>query len=143
MKAPKSTMGPQGLVPSLLVFCQVPTFMSPRGSSQQKERFNLIAAAPDIADRTGCDSRINTARPGKLPLISPGDQTRIYREQLQMREGPFKVVRLGTKSFCVTDGNNVNAFPCSSAIPMPTQAQDPDLQPTLQTLGPPDPSRFT
>lgn len=59
IEAFKDTLGPQGLVKSLLDCNPILWFTTPRISSKQQQRLSPMAGERDMADRISCESRIN------------------------------------------------------------------------------------
>ena len=126
-------MGPNGLVPSLLVFGALPSFPAPATNHpNQEERFQALRLARQEMETIVAQTRIKTALRSKLPpatkyLIKPGDDVRVYRERSKRWNGPFKVTKVSDKIISVTDGEKVKQFNITSVLPMKPRANDTDL----------------
>lgn len=107
VKSINDTMGPEGLVPSLLVFGQLPRF-PPHSSTllSHSDRLNAInIARREMADITAT-LRIQRALRSKLPPatkynVAPGDNVYAYNEKLKRWNGPYQVTRTFEKSIWV------------------------------------------
>ena len=141
IKAINDTIGPNGLVPSLLVFGVLPSLPSPNSrSSEQQERFQALRAAKAEMETIIAESRIRRALHSKLPpatryLIKPGDHVRVYRETSKRWEGPFTVTKTTPKIISVTDGTKVRQFNISSVLPVAPETNDADLKYDMQMIG--------
>lgn len=86
VKAINDTAGPDGLVPSLLVFGSVPSFSAMNMDIPiQRERMAALATAYREMASISAKLRVQEALRSKLPpstryLISPGDKVHVYRE---------------------------------------------------------------
>jgi len=140
LKGINDTMGPNGLVPSLLVFGVLPSFPSPsRNTPDQQERFEALRNARAEMESIVAEQRIRKALKSKLPpatkyLIKPGDQVRVYRELSKRWDGPFTVTKVSNKIISVTDGNTVKEFNITSILPIPPSTNDQDLLHDMNTL---------
>ena len=123
VKAINDTMGPEGLVPSLLVFGCIPRF--PAVSSkvpEQKERMNaLISARQEMATITA-ELRVTKALRSKVPrnadlVIFPGQRVLVWRESDKKYIGPYPVIRVDDKQVYLLDGNVEKQFSVHQVIP--------------------------
>lgn len=79
-----ATMGRNGLVPSLLVYEALPSFLGiSKTTMNQKEQFEALKTARSEMETIVAESRITRALQSKLPpasiyLILPGDLERIF-----------------------------------------------------------------
>lgn len=144
LKGINDTMGPNGLVPSLLVFGVLPSFPSPtRNSPDQVERFEALKKAKAEMESIVAEQRIKKALKSKLPpatkyLIKPGDQVRVYQEIPKRWDGPFTVTKISDKIVSVTDGNVVKEFNITSMLPIPPSTTDQDLIHDVETITAPE-----
>ena len=118
-KAVNDTAGPDGLVPTLLVFGAYPRIVmdSPPSPSQQ-QRANAMAKAMSelckLKARRGVQDALN-ARNGPdtiqtLPLaLNLGSEVRIFREKKRWI-GPFKVLGIADAEITVDTGNGPVTF---------------------------------
>lgn len=87
IKALNDTLGPEGLIPSMMVFGTVPTFTSIEGGQKtQKERMKVIWTAKAKMERMTADLRIKTALKAKIPPATqfdfiPRQTVRVFRER--------------------------------------------------------------
>lgn len=134
VKAMNDSMGPEGLVPSLLVFGTIPTFpITESNRPEQAERLAAMAKARDEMAKISAELRIQTALRSRLPPstryhLSPGDQVRVYRERSSRWEGPFTITKTREKEVWVTDGNREQHFNRCQVIPDPDDASDKELR---------------
>ena len=86
IKAVNDTMGPEGQVPSLLVFGTLPRFpVVDTSFPNQIERMKALEAARAEMGTITAELRIRTAILSKVPrnanpILKPGDQVRVFRE---------------------------------------------------------------
>lgn len=107
VKAINDTMGPEGLVPSLLVFGCIPRFQPVRSELPgQKERMRALLHARKEMSTITAELRIRRALMSKAPrnvdiVIEPGDKVRVFRETDRKYIGPFPVIRVDKKQIFV------------------------------------------
>lgn len=134
VKAMNDSMGPEGLVPSLLVFGTLPTF--PIVSSdrpEQADRLSAMKRARDEMAKITAELRIREALRSRLPPstryhLAPGDKVRVFRERSQRWEGPFTITKTREKEVWVTDGAKEKHFNRSQVIPDPKDTGDRELR---------------
>ena len=145
-KAINDTMGPNGLVPSLLVFGVLPAFPCPNTKMpNQVERFAALRTAKAEMEKIVAETRIKRALKSKLPpatkfLIKPGDEVRVYREISKKWEGPFTVTKTSPKLISVTDGIKVKQFNITTVLPIAAETNDADHKHDMETLQGKEPS---
>lgn len=140
IKAINDTMGPNGLIPSLLVFGTLPRFPGIEASHpNQRERFQALKTARAEMEAIVAETRIQKALRSKLPpatkyLILPGDLVRVFRERSGRWEGPFTVTKVSKKIISVTDGIKVREFNITAILPIAPRTGDQDLKHDMTTL---------
>lgn len=98
LKGCNDTLGPNGLVPTLLVFGTMPALPVPNSKSvKQRERLSALKLAKEEMERISAEQKLLRALRSKLPpaakyLIQPGDLVRVFREVPRKWIGPVKVV---------------------------------------------------
>ena len=86
VKAINDTMGPEGLVPSLLVFGCLPRFSATDSNiSDQKKRMQALKEARKEMSSIKAELRIRKALMSRAPrstdiILEPEDQVRVFRE---------------------------------------------------------------
>lgn len=107
VKSIKDTLGPEGLVPSLLVFGCLPRFPSTTSNlPEQKQRIHtLYETKKEMASITS-ELRIQNALLKRVPrnsnlILEPGDMVRVFRETNRKYMGPFPVIRVDEKNVFV------------------------------------------
>lgn len=113
VKAANDTAGPNGLVPTLLVFGVLPRLpISVKELPDQRSRFAAQAVAKDEMVKLSALARINKALRTNAPActqydIRIGDEVLAYREKNRRWHGPYKVVDVKGKSLTLNiDGKN-------------------------------------
>ena len=140
VKAVNDTVGPNGLVPSELVFGVRPTFpIAPKTNPTQSERFQALQTARNEIAQITAERRVNDSLRRKIPpassyLIRPGDSVRVYREPSRAYDGPFTVTRVDRKLITVTDGKKAKTFNVSQVMPNSAPARDPVTQRQLDRI---------
>lgn len=141
VKALNDTMGPHGLVPSLLVFSALPTCPAPlQHKPRQVDRFKALNAARREMEASVAEQHIRLALTSKLPLatrfnLEPGQQVRVYREEHRRWIGPYnKVARISDKQVYITDGKTTRPFNITHVIPATAISKDTDWKQTLRHL---------
>lgn len=123
IKAMNDTMGPNGSVPSLLVFGCLPRFPSVNSKvPEQVERMDALQAARREMETITAETRIRKALSSRVPrnadlIISPGDSVRVFRETDRRYIGPFKVIRVDDKQVYVLDGNREVQYNITQILP--------------------------
>lgn len=130
LKTLNDTMGPDGLVPSLLAFGRLPLFPAHEGHPTQGQRKASVTVALVEASQAACEARVNKAIRSQVPpsarlLVHLGQKVTIFRENSRRWEGPFTVTRIVRKSVWVTDGLKVETFPISAVLSVYTGAVTP------------------
>ena len=113
------TCGPEGIVPSLLVFGAVPRM--PFGASdlpEQNERMQAIALARSEIETVVARLRITNALKRKVPpaattMTTPGSQVLVYREKEKQWVGPVIAKTVDGKAVHIQDHRG-NLRPLSS-----------------------------
>ncbi len=109
LKACNDTLGPEGLVPSLLVFGCIPRFPSVESSiPAQKHRMIAMQKAKSEMETITAALRIRRALLSKVPRnadlkLSIGDKVKIFRESGKKYIGPFPITRIDGKQIFVLD----------------------------------------
>lgn len=99
------TMGPEGLVPSMMVIGTIQTFQTSEINNHGKdERMDVIRTARPEMERITIEFRINTALKEKLPQATrfdfcPGQTVRVYWEKSRRCEGPFKETNIHGRKY--------------------------------------------
>lgn len=99
VNAMNDTMGPNGLVPSYLVFGCVPRF--PAVDSEypyQQTRIDAMSRARQEMDTVVAEIRIRKALASRIPRnadlsIEAGDKVRVFRETDNKYLGPYQIGR--------------------------------------------------
>ena len=138
-KALNDTSGPDGLVPSLLVFGSLPSFPAVNMDVPiQKHRMAALQTARKEMSSIVARLRIQEALRSRLPpaakyLIEPGDLVHIYREGNASTKsqgewkGPFKVVSVRGKQVTVDWDGTTKHFNLAQVIPDPARVGDFEL----------------
>lgn len=109
VKAMNDTLGPEGLVPSLLVFGVLPRF--PACSTKfpnQVDRMRALAMARAEMETISFEIKLQRALLAKLPPaadfeLKVGDKVLVHRENSAISQGPFPVVELDEKQVFILD----------------------------------------
>ena len=113
VKAMNDTMGPEGLVPSLLVFGVLPRFpASSNDLPNQEDRMRALTAARAEMESISCQLKLQHAMLSKLPpacdlTLAVGDKVLISREKSTVAQGPFEIVEVDGKQVYVLDDKGV------------------------------------
>lgn len=100
VKAINDTTGPEGLVPSLLVFGVIPSFsLISKDLPRQKERIDAMRIAKKEMAVITSELRVVQAQISKLPLaskylIAPEQEVGVSLERSERSEGHFTVTRV-------------------------------------------------
>jgi Reverse transcriptase (RNA-dependent DNA polymerase) len=113
VQAINSTAGPEGLIPSLLVFGLIPRLPSPSITPllTQQQRFKMISSARAeyqlILARLRIRLGLHTRPPeASSAIYQPGDSCYVYRERLQMWTGPHVIASVDGKDVAVHIGES-------------------------------------
>lgn len=123
LKALNDTMGPEGLVPTLLVFGTLPRFPTVESSNAgQFERMNALESARKEYATITAELRIRKALMSRVPrttdlVLHPGDQVRVFRETDKKYTGPYPVIRVDGKQVFVIDKDKEKQFSLHQCIP--------------------------
>lgn len=116
LKAMNDTLGPEGLVPTLLVFGCLPIFPTVNTNlpGQRERRKALQQARKEMATITA-EIRIKRALLSRVPRntdlnLNLGDQVRVYRETDRKYIGPFPVIRTDGKQVFVLQNNTEKTY---------------------------------
>lgn len=146
VKAVNDTMGPEGIVPSLLVYGSLPTFPAVgMNIPEQKTRMKALAAAKQEMASITAKLRIQQALRSRLPpatqyALKPGDMVRVYRDQGTGASkkgdwtGPWEIVKICGKEVFVDWNGEHKHFNISKVIPDPAQTGDHDLERLIQSF---------
>lgn len=122
VKAINDTMGPEGLVPSLLVFGCLPRFPATTSNVIEQERRMraLNEARREMASVTA-ELRIRKALLSRAPrnvdvVLEPGDKVKVYRETDRKYIGPFPVLRINGKQVVVLQNDTEKKFSLHKVI---------------------------
>ena len=98
VNAVNNTAGPDGLVPTLLLFGAMPRIGLPEAKylhPTQKERFSAMASARKEMETITAQRRVKQALKHRLGPDSPrfefGDKVMVYREDTKTWNGPYRV----------------------------------------------------
>jgi len=116
VKALNDTMGPEGLVPSLLVFGCLPR-LTPVNSHNpaQKQRMRALHEARKEMASVTAELRIRKAlmtraHPNTDIIINQGDKVRVFRETDRKYIGPFPVIRVDGKKVFVLQNDTEKQY---------------------------------
>ncbi len=116
VKAMNDTMGPNGLVPSLLVFGVLPRFPAVSTNlPNQEDRMKALEIARSEMEAFVAEARVRTALNSNIPatattVFHPGQEVLVYREKAKPNQwtGPYHVTRVEDKQvFIDRDGEEV------------------------------------
>jgi len=129
VKGINDTAGPEGLVPSLLVFGTIPTFPAMDVKPpNQKDRLRAISLARDEMSKITAKLRIRQALRSKLPpateyLVNPGHNVYVFTEKSKRWHRPFQVQKVYKKNLFLKVGNILKQFNISQILPDFTAAK--------------------
>lgn len=127
------TIGPEGLIPNLLVFGTLPTLPTENNNQMdQQERVYVVRTARSQLVNIVAEMRSNVALKSRLPFATrfhfkPGQMIRVYRQQSRKWEGTFNIERMEGKHVCITDGKKLKRFSCTQILPKPADVADREL----------------
>jgi hypothetical protein len=146
-KAMNDTMGPEGLVPTLLVYGTLPRLSLHDKLPSQSRRFLAMEAARREMDAVVSELRIKRALdsntpPGAERTFKPGELVYVYRERPQEWLGPYPVVQVDGKTVYIRDGSHTKPFSVTAVKPYPhvPAPHDPLMHRLRTLLSPPLPS---
>jgi hypothetical protein len=121
-KAMNDTIGPEGLVPTLLVFGTVPRLSTTGSFPNQNERMLAMDSTRREMDAIVSELRIKRAltsktAPGATRVYNPGELVYVYRERPDKWIGPFPIIRIDGKTVYVRDGIDEKPFSITSVKP--------------------------
>lgn len=131
VKSCNDTLGHHGLMPTLLVFGELPALpLVDQKNLNQKERMKAPRCEMDTIT---AENRIKKAlrsrlQPATRYHIVPGDLVRVYREDSRKWVGPVQVTRVDHKIIYVTDGVKTKAFNRVQNLPVRTNNPSEDEQ---------------
>jgi hypothetical protein len=124
-KAMKDTIGPEGLVPTLLVFDIIPYLSADGSLPNQPELMLAMESTRREIDNVVSELRIKRALSSKTPpgairgYIS-GELVYVYRERPEKWINPFPITRIDGKTVYVRDGGDEKPFSITSVKPHQT-----------------------
>jgi hypothetical protein len=125
VKAMNDICGPEGLVPSLLVFGVLPRLSGITSAlPHQSERMKALQMARKEYEMFVCQRRVQTGLRKQPPpaanyIIRPGDRVYVYREQLSHWTGPHVVTSVDGKDIAIDLGERTGPrhFNCAQVKP--------------------------
>lgn len=123
LKAMNDTIGPEGLVPSYLVFGSLPKFPTVHASlPDQRRRMKALESARTEYATIVAKLRIDRALRAKVPpaskyIIVPGDTVYVYREGSKQFHGPLPVLRVEDKQIYVKHNNRLVQYNIAQVVP--------------------------
>jgi hypothetical protein len=131
-KAMNDCVGPEGLVPSLLVFGVMPRLPDfPRQIPSQIDRFKCLYKARREYELWVCRQRVliglrRRPPPASEYTILPGDKISVYREGIREYTGPHIVAGVNSKEVLVDLGHSTGprSFNIDQIKPWPMQAPE-------------------
>ena len=132
-KGINDTIGPEGLVPTSLVFGVVPTFPTVHADlPAQKERLAALDASRKEMETMETELRIQRALRAKLSpatkyLVEPGVRVLVCRGKTKSYEGPFTVTKICDKEVHLKVKDVEKHFNISQILPEPKQQGDLEL----------------
>jgi Reverse transcriptase (RNA-dependent DNA polymerase) len=124
IKALNDTAGPEGLVPSLLVFGVLPRFpVSHTQLPDQQTRMAALSAARAEAETITAELRLRLASSKPVPaaataIIEPGMQVLVHRDNSYAAVGPLRVVSVDQKqAWVIDDSGRTTKFSISQLRP--------------------------
>lgn len=138
VKGINDTSGPEGLVPSLLVYGMLPRFPTPSSSlPDQEHRMRALETARREMSTITSRLRIQQALRAKLPpatryLVTPGDRVFVYQERRKAWTGPYTVHKIHEKEVFVHVDGALKHFNLSQVLPDPATSGDKEIERLLQ-----------
>jgi hypothetical protein len=141
------TLGPDGLVPMLLVYGQLPRVpsLASKPLLTVKQRFSLMATARAEYEQWVSQQRVATGLSKKQPdavdrLLAAGQNVYVYRERQRAWTGPHKIVSVDRKDIVLDLPTGHQHF--NVAMVKPSMTQTAEIRWT-EVLQPDDPRRGT
>lgn len=140
IKGINDTMGPEGLVPSYLVFGVIPTFPSFNTNlPDQKDRMAALSLARNEMASISARLRIQQALRSKIPpatdyVVNPGNLVYVFRDNDRKWHGPYEVLKVYNKEIYVSVDGVEKHFNISQIIPDSHELHDMELQRLKQSL---------
>ena len=134
IKGINDTMGPEGLVPSYLVFGTIPTFPTMNTNlPSQRDRMEALSYARNEMAAISAKLRIQSALRAKLPpateyLVYPGDWVYVFRERTKDWNGPYETLRVTGKDIFVEIDGHEKKFNISQILPDNSELHDKELE---------------
>nr|AHF58602.1 polyprotein [Chondrus crispus] len=112
-KAMNDTCGPEGLVPTILVFGAIPKIAAqPSGQPTQEQRMNLMQTARAEMEKITARLRMKTILKKRTPssshaTVSEGDPVLVWRKRGKhsLWTGPFEVIAVHGKIITISEDN--------------------------------------
>jgi len=123
VKAMNDTMGPEGIVPTLLVYGIMPHVQATKGTlPNQKERMKAITTSQLEMNTITAELRIRKALLSKVPpsadyILNVGSKVRVVRESDRVIKGPFTITRVDGKQIFVDYDGTEKQFSITQIIP--------------------------
>lgn len=124
VKAINDTMGPEALVPSLLVFGCLPRFPATTSNIvEQQKRMKALSEARREMSTITAELRIRQALLSRVPrnadtIIEPGQKVKVYRETDRKYIGPFPVSRVDGKQIFVLQNEVEKKYSLHQVLPI-------------------------
>ena len=147
IKGMNDTLGPEGLVPTYLVYGTFPSFPICRNAPpSQEDRMRALATARAEMATITSEPRVMRALKSKLPPatqydIQAGDHVLVYQEgtggygrRVGQYVGPFRVEKITGKQVFVRRNNRVSQYSITHVIPDPAERGDRELQTMLHAM---------
>jgi hypothetical protein len=121
-KSMNDTTGPEGLVPTQLVFGIVPRLSANGPLPHHQERLLAMDSARREMDAIVSELRIKRALNSKTPsgatrVFRPRELVYLYRERPSQWMGPFPIFRVDEKTVYVRDGKDGKPYSVTSVKP--------------------------
>ena len=147
IKGMNDTLGPEGLVPTYLVYGTFPSFPVRKATNPTHEqRMKALAAARAEMATITSELRVLTALKSKLPPatqydIQAGDNVLVYQEgtggygrRAGQYVGPFRVEKICGKEVYVRRNNRTAHYNITHVLPDPVERGDRELQTMLKAM---------
>lgn len=116
-------MGPEGLVPTLLVYGMLPRLPAANSDfPDQQSRMRALEVARREMETIVAKLRITQAMRSRIHaaanyVITPGDLVRVYRETNNQLNGPYKVVKVEGKQIYIDRDGTMAQHNLSQIVP--------------------------
>lgn len=140
VKAANDTLGPEGHVPSKLVYGVDPAFPVVNAKHpKQRERMAALQTARREMSTIAAELRVRQALRSKLPPatrydIKPGDDVLVYREKEKEWLGPHRVTKIFEKEVYVDWDGRERHYNLAQVIPVPKSQGDRELKRLLEGM---------